>query len=330
MFQRFRKYRLSPEIRDNHADVALNARDFILPYFVVDGDARKEPVPSLKGVYRLSVDLLLQDVEETINMGIDKILLFGVPDTKDRTKEAVNAFKHNNLIERTVRLLKEKFPGLTVITDVCTCAYNNHGHCGVLNGLTVDNDKTLEVLAKIAESHARGGADIVAPSAMMDGQVQSIRKKLDARGYKQTKILSNSAKYASGLYSPFSDVTLNKPSFGDRKVYQIDFRTKLQGIEEIGADIEEGADLVMVQPANTYLDVIARARDKYEKAHIVGFQSSGEYMMIQNGAEHGYVELMPAMVESLTSIKRAGANYIVSYFAKKMAYHINGDPFYVI
>ncbi len=330
MYQRFRQFRLSPEIRDNHADVTLHARDLIYPYFVVDGDARKEPIPSIKGAFRFSIDILLQDIEETVNLGIDKILLYGVVDEKDKTKDAVNAFKHNNLVEKAVKLIKERFPALTVITDVCTCRYTNHGHCGVLNGLNVDNDKTLDVLAKIAESHARGGADIVAPSAMADGQVQAIRKKLDARGYKQVNILSFSAKYASELYKPFNDFVSSPPGFGDRKTYQVDYRTKLQGVEEIGADIKEGADWVMVKPAGSYLDVIARARDKYPKAHIVGYQVSGEYMMLINGADHGYVELKPALIESLTAIKRAGANNIITYYAKQMALHLNGDPFYVI
>ncbi|TLX71964.1 porphobilinogen synthase [Labilibacter sediminis] len=330
MFKRFRQFRLSPEIRDNHADVALHARDLIYPYYVVDGDARKEPVPSLKDVYRFSIDLLLQDLEETVSLGIDKILLFGVVEDKDKTKDAVSAFKHNNLVENTVKKIKEKYPDLTVITDVCTCGYTNHGHCGVLNGLTVDNDKTIEVLARIAESHARGGADIVAPSAMMDGQVQAIRRKLNTRGYKNTKILSYSAKYASVYYGSEKDATVPTPSFGDRKTYQIDYRTKLQGLEEIGADLDEGADWVMVKPAHTYLDVLARARDKYPKAHIAAYQVSGEYMMLVNAAEHGYLDLKPAMIEALMAIKRAGANTIITFYAKKMALHLNGDPFYVI
>lgn len=325
MFKRFRQFRLSPEIRDNHADVLLHSRDLIYPYYVVDGDARKEPISFLKDMYRFSVDLLLQDLEETVSLGIDKILLYGVLDDKDKTKDAINSFKHNNLVELAVKQIKNKFPDLKVITDVCTCGYTNHDHCGVLNGLMVDNDKTIEVLARIAESHARGGADMVAPSAMMDGQVQAIRKKLNARGYKDTKILSYSAKYASS-FSYLSKV----PSFGDRKTYQLDYRTKIQGLEEISVDLDEGADWVMVKPAHTYLDVLARARDKFPKAHISAYQVSGEYMMLVNGAEHGYLDLKSAMIETLTAIKRAGANTIITFCAKKMALYLNGDPFYVI
>ncbi len=330
MFKRFRQFRLSPEIRDNHADVSVHSRDFIYPYYVVSGDSRKESIPNLKDVYRFSSDLLLQDLEETISLGINKIILFGQADDKDKTKDGLGAFKHNNLIEQTLKKIKNQFPEITVITDVCTCAYTNHGHCGVLNGLTVDNDKSIEVLAKIAESHARAGADIVAPSARMDGQVQSIRQRLDARRFKNVQIASFAAKYSSSFYATLKDKTSHTISFGDRRNYWIDYRTKEQGLDHISTDIEEGSDWVFVQPAQSYLDIISRAKIKHPKTPIGAFQVFGEYAMLVNAAEQGIVDLKASMLESFTAIKRSGANYIISYYAKEMARYLNGDGYYVI
>ncbi|WP_282037075.1 porphobilinogen synthase [Saccharicrinis aurantiacus] len=330
MFKRFRSTRLSPEIRDNHADVDLQTRDLIYPYFLVSGEARKEAVPSIEGAFKFSLDLLLQDLEGTIASGIDKILLKGIVDDREKSKDARAAFKHNNLIELAVKKIKETYPSLIVITDVDLTPYTSHGQGGILRGLTVDNDKTIEILAKMAESHARAGADFVAPSAMMDGQVHAIKTHLKKRGYPDVKLMSFAAKYASNYYGPDRGIDGLNPAGREQKAYQVDYRTRLQGLDEVATDLDEGADWVGITPAQTYLDVIVRSRIKFSSAQIVGYQSSGEYMSIVNAANQNLLEQQPAMIESLTAIKRAGANYIVTYFAPEMAQYLNGDPYYVI
>ncbi len=330
MFKRFRKYRLSPEIRESYVDVHLHARDLIVPYFVVKGDGRKESDPRLKGVYQFSVDMLLEDLEETVGLGIDKILLYGLVEEQEKTKNGLYAFKHNSLVEQTIRKIKDRFPGLKVISDVCPSLYTTHGHCGVVSGLKVDNDKTLEVLMKIAESHARAGADYVSPSSMVDGQVHAIRTKLDKRGYSAVKIIAQSAVFASSFNKTFTEFTNSPVRFGDKRTYQVDYRTKNQAIDEIDADISEGADEIMIQPANTYLDIISRAKTKHRGVSFTGYQSAGEYMLLVTGAENGVVDLREAMIESLTAIRRAGANQIVTHYAKELARYLNGDSYYVI
>ncbi len=330
MFKRYRQFRLSPEIRESYADVKLHARDLIYPYFVVDGDGRKESIVKFKGVFRFSIDMLLEDLEETVGLGIDKILLYGIIEENDKTNNGLHAFKHNNIIEKSVKKIKSRFPQLTVITDVCPGIYTTHGHSGVVSGLKVDNDQSLEVLMKIAESHARAGVDYVSPSSMVDGQVQAIRTKLDKRGYSTVKILAQSAIYASNLYNPFIEFTNSPIRFGDKRSYQVDYRTKTQGIEEIDADVEEGANVIMIKPAGSYLDIITKARAKYKQLSIAGYQSSGEYMMLVNAAENDFFDLKSVMVESLTAIKRAGANLLVTHYAKELAGYLNGDSYYVI
>lgn len=313
--KRFRQYRTDAATRDRYADIHVLATDFIYPYFIVEGENEIQPIKTLKGISRFSIDQLLIDLEETIALGIERILLFGVitDDLKDEIGSA--GYNPDSLVCRAVRAIKASFPHLIVFTDVCLCEYTSHGHCGLLKGEIIDNDSTLPQLAKIALAHALAGADYVAPSAMMDGQIQALKAILDEHNL-TTKILAYSAKYSSNFYGPFRDAAGSAPSFGDRKTYQMDYRTFYQGINEIEADIEEGADWVMVKPAQAYLDIIQRARVAFPEIPIVAYQVSGEYALLKNGAEVGLINEEQGFLESLTAIKRAGANLIITYYAK--------------
>lgn len=313
--KRFRLYRTDAATRDLYADVKIDIKNFIYPYFVVDGENQRQPIPSLEGISRFSPDELLKDLKETAALGIDKILLFGVIENHLKDKSGSAAYLPDSLVCRAIRLIKKHYPNILVFTDVCLCEYTSHGHCGLLHGETVDNDSTLPLLAEMALVHARAGADFVAPSAMMDGQVQAIKDLLIKYG-QITRVLAYSAKYASTFYGPFRDAAGSAPSFGDRKSYQMDYRTKKQGLEEITADIEEGADWVMVKPALPYLDIVNQASTAYPDVPLVAYQVSGEYAMIKAAAKAGVFDEEKAFFESLTAIKRAGANYIISYYAK--------------
>jgi len=313
--KRFRPYRADAATRERYADVQIFTEDFIYPYFVVDGEKQIQPIASLKGISRFSPDELLKDLEETVALGIRKILLFGVIDKELKDKTGSAGYAPDSIVCRAIRLIKQHYPQLVVFTDVCLCEYTSHGHCGLLIGETVDNDSTLPLLAKMALVHAQAGADFVAPSAMMDGQVKAIRDLLQ-ENHQTAKVLAYSAKYASSFYGPFRDAAESAPSFGDRKSYQMDYRTKNQGLEEIAADVEEGADWIMVKPALVYLDIIQRASTAYPSIPLVAYQVSGEYAMLINAAEAGIVNEESAFIESLTAIKRAGANFIISYYAK--------------
>ncbi|MDR2042075.1 MAG: porphobilinogen synthase [Tannerella sp.] len=314
--KRFRPYRETQEIRDLYADVPqLIPGCFIYPYFVTEGCGLRQEIPSMPGVYRFSIDRLLPDVEELPALGIDKILLFGVVDEKEKDERGSAAYRADNVISRAVKAVKARFPGITAITDICLCEYTSHGHCGLLRDRDVDNDATLPLLAEMACRHAAAGADFVAPSAMMDGQVKAIRERLDQEKL-PAKILAYSAKYASAFYGPFRDAAASAPSFGDRKTYQMDFRTMRQGLEEIAADIEEGADWIMVKPALAYLDIVYRASKRFPAYPLVAYQVSGEYAMLKNGAAQGFFDETRIFLESLTAIRRAGADYIISYYAK--------------
>ena len=313
--KRFHQYRFDQKTRDKYAEVKVGAADFIYPYFVVEGEKQKQVINSLKEVYRFSIDQLLVDLEETVALGINKILLFGVIDEALKDNVGSNAYLPDNLISRAISQVKIKFPEIVVFTDVCLCGYTSHGHCGLITGKEIDNDSTLPLLAEMAYQHALAGADFVAPSAMMDGQVEAIKKRLKENNL-NTSVLAYSAKYSSGFYGPFRDAAGSSPSFGDRKTYQMDYRTINQAIEEVKADINEGAEWVMVKPAHTYLDIIQRVKTKFSDVPLVAYQVSGEYMMIKAAAEAGYLSEEPAMLEALSAIKRAGANYIISYYAK--------------
>ena len=316
--KRFRPYRLTPEIRDKYADVSINVKDFIYPYFVVEGNGVKDEISTMPGIYRFSIDTLVEDVKDIYALGIDKVLLFGVIDDNQKDECGSLAYAEDALVCRAVKAIKAAQPEVCVITDVCLCEYTSHGHCGLLCNHDVDNDSTLPLLAEMAYVHAKAGADFVAPSAMMDGQIEALDKRLREAGLRdKCKILAYSAKYASAFYGPFRDAADSAPSFGDRKTYQMDYRTHDQGLEEIAADIEEGADWTMVKPAMPYLDMIARGVERFPKTPMVAYQVSGEYSMLKAAAKLGYLDEQRVVFESLIAIKRAGAQYIISYYAKE-------------
>lgn len=315
--KRFRDFRKTQEIRDRYADVEpLRAADFIYPYFVTEGTGVQEAIPTMRDVYRFSVDRLLDDIADTLSLGIDKVLLFGVVPETEKDERGSAGYKPDNIISRAVRSIKARFPQVTVFTDVCLCEYTSHGHCGLLHDHDVENDTTLPLLAEMAYQHAVAGADFVAPSAMMDGQIEVIRQRLDKEGL-HTRIMGYSAKYASAYYGPFRDAAGSAPSFGDRRSYQMDYRTTDQGLEEIAADIAEGTDWIMVKPALAYLDIIYRAAQRFPDYPMVTYQVSGEYAMLLEGARLGLFDERRIFAESLVAMRRAGARYIISYYAKK-------------
>lgn len=317
--KRFRPYRKDQQTRDAYAEVSLKKEDLIYPYFIIEGEGKKKEVPSLEHVYHFTLDQLIQDMRECLDLGINKFLLFGVITYDLKTSDAQEAAKPDNLVSRAVSTLKQYFPEALIFTDVCLCGYTDHGHCGIIEKDKIKNDRTLPLLAEMALSHAQAGADYVAPSSMMDGQVKAIREHLDANGYTQTGIMGYSAKFASDFYGPFRDAGNSSPSFGDRKTYQMDYRVTDQALDEIRADIEEGADWTMVKPAHTYLDIIARAKTNSPEIPLAAYHVSGEYMMIKQGAKAGIFDEQLALREVLFSLKRAGADYIITYFAKQAA-----------
>mgnify|MGYP002853478226 CR=1 FL=1 len=322
--KRFRQYRLDAPTRDHYADVSVSVSDFIYPYFVVEGNNVKEEIASMPSIYRFSIDTLITDVKEIYALGINKLLLFGVIPDGQKDERGSQAYDPNSIVCRAVRAIKAAVPQMCVITDVCLCEYTNHGHCGLLCNHDVDNDTTLPLLAQMALVHAQAGADFVAPSAMMDGQIEALHNILITNNLRsKCKILAYSAKYASAFYGPFRDAAASAPSFGDRKTYQMDYRTHNQGLEEIAADIDEGADWTMVKPAMPYLDIIARGVEKFPNIPMVAYQVSGEYSMIKAAAKLGYLDEQRIVFESLIAIKRAGAKYIITYFAKQYAQQIN-------
>ena len=326
--KRFRQYRLTQAIRDQYADVEpIQAEDFIYPYFVQSGTGIKEEIRSMKGIYRFSIDELLNDIRDLLSLNINKVLLFGVIPQSEKDERGSAAYKPDNIVSEAVRAIKTEFgESLMVFTDVCLCEYTSHGHCGLLTPIRggtgksfdVDNDSTLPLLAEQAYQHALAGADFVAPSAMMDGQIEALRQKLDSDPRtRHVRIMAYSAKYASAYYGPFRDAAGSAPGFGDRKSYQMDYRTKNQGLEEIAADIEEGTDWIMVKPAMAYLDILYRASQQFPDYPLVAYQVSGEYSMLLNAALQGFFDEKRIFHESLTAIRRAGAKYIISYYAKQ-------------
>ena len=313
---RLRRLRGSAALRSLVRETRLSASDFIYPIFVTHGrDVRKEIDP-MPGIYQLSLDHLITEVGEVESLGIPAVLLFGIPEKKDA--EGTEAYETNGILQEAIRVIKQTTPDLMVIGDVCLCEYTDHGHCGVIKNETVDNDKTLELLAKMAVCQADAGVDIVAPSAMMDGQVGAIRAALDSNGYENLPIMAYSAKYASGFYGPFRVAADSTPQFGDRNGYQMDPANIQQAMREIEQDIEEGADIVMVKPALSYLDVIATAKKKFGYP-MAAYNVSGEYSMVKAAAENEWIDGQRITMEILTSIKRAGADMIISYHAKEMA-----------
>ena len=311
-----RRLRANENFRRMIRETRLSVDDFVHPLFVVPGKNVKKPIASMPGNFQLSVDQLVKEVKITRDLGIPAVLLFGIPEKKDEI--ATGAFARDGIVQRAVTALKDKVPDILVITDVCLCEYTSHGHCGMLRGTDVENDPTIEVLGETAVSHARAGADMVAPSAMMDGQVTAIREALDEADFDHIPIMAYSAKYASCFYGPFREAAESAPQFGDRKAYQMDPGNGDEAIREITLDVEEGADIIMVKPALPYLDIICRARQEFDLP-IAAYNVSGEFAMIKAAANLGWLDEERAMMESLLSIKRAGADIILTYFAREAA-----------
>ena len=311
-----RRLRKNENFRRMIRETKLSVDDLVYPLFVVPGKDVRKPINAMPGNFQMSVDHLVREVKKTRDLGIPAVLLFGIPDRKDEL--ASGAFARDGIIQQAIRRIKDRVPDILVITDVCLCEYTSHGHCGMIEKGDVDNDTTLEVLAETALSHAKAGADMVAPSAMMDGQIRAIREGLDEAGYETTPILAYAAKYASCFYGPFREAAESAPQFGDRKAYQMDPANADEAIREITLDVEEGADIIMVKPALPYLDIIRRAREEFDLP-IAAYNVSGEFAMIQAAAQLGWLDGERAMMEALTSIKRAGADIILTYFAQDAA-----------
>jgi len=306
--------RNTPALRELRRETRLSPADFIHPVFVVEDKSAAGPVSSMPGVFRLTVESLDREIESVISVGIRSVLVFGIPAQKAST--AAGAVGENNVVSRAVSRIMNLTDPLAVITDVCLCSYTDHGHCGVIRGEQVDNDATLELLGKMAVAHARAGADLVAPSGMMDGMVSAIRRALDEARCHDAGILSYAVKYASSFYGPFRDAAESTPAFGDRRSYQMDPGNALEALAEARLDIDEGADAIMVKPALPYLDVIRRVKDAFPEMPLAAYQVSGEYSMIKAAAANGWLDEQKVALESLTAIKRAGADMIITYFAK--------------
>jgi porphobilinogen synthase len=314
--ERPRRLRKSEAIRRLVRETRLSIGDFIAPLFVIHGKGQKKQIASMPGQYHLSVDYLVKEAQEIYNLGIPAVILFGIPKHKDA--KGSEAYASDGIIQLGVKAVKDKVPGLLVVTDVCLCEYTSHGHCGVIERESVANDPTLELLAKEAVSHVLAGADMVAPSDMMDGRIGAIRRALDSKGFAETPIMSYAAKYSSGFYGPFRDAAQSVPKFGDRRSYQMDPPNVREALREAALDIQEGADIIMVKPALAYLDVIWRVRQEFTKP-VAAFNVSGEYAMVKAADRMGWLEEERIMIEMLTAIKRAGADLILTYFAKDAA-----------
>jgi len=314
-----RRLRSSDAMRRLVREISLSVDDLVYPLFVREGEGLKEPIKSMAGCFHFSPDTVAAEAAEVASLRIPAVLLFGLPGKKDDIGS--EAWSETGVVQRTIREIKKAAPQLLVITDICLCAYTKHGHCGVIKDGKIDNDATCELLAKVALSHAQAGADVVAPSDMMDGRVKYIREALEENDFKDVAIMSYAAKYASAFYGPFRDAAESAPSFGDRKSYQMDSANSDQAMAEIALDIAEGADIVMVKPALAYLDIICRARQRFD-CPIAAYNVSGEYMMLNSAADAGLLDKQAAMMEMLTAIKRAGANIIITYFARDVAKRI--------
>ncbi len=318
--QRMRRLRSSESIRKLVRETQLQPSQFVLPYFVCPGEGVRKEIGSMPGNAQLSIDNLVREAEECKSLGLGGVILFGIPEEKDEL--ASGAYAEAGITQRAIRALKQNVPGLLVMTDVCNCEYTSHGHCGFVKNGDVDgrveNDVTLEWLAKTAVSHAAAGADIVAPSDMMDGRVNAIRSALDKAGYSNTPIVSYAVKYASVFYGPFREAAESAPQFGDRRSYQMDPANAREAMREIALDLEEGADMIMVKPAMAYLDIIRDARREFD-VPLGAYQVSGEFSMIMAAAEKGWLDLDRTILESLTGIRRAGADFVLTYFAKRAA-----------
>lgn len=319
-FRRFRRLRSNPILRDMMRETTISKNDLIYPLFVVPGENIKNPISSMPGVFQMSVDNIVNECKDLVDLGLPAVILFGIPEHKDETGS--EAYSDVGIIPQAIRAIKKEIKNLVVITDVCLCEYTSHGHCGLLKGEEILNDETLDYLAKMALSHARAGADMIAPSDMMDGRILAIRDALDSNGFINLPIMSYAAKYASGYYGPFREAAQSAPAFGDRKSHQMDIANSDEAILEVEQDILEGADVVMVKPAGAYLDVLYRVKQEFGMP-TAAYQVSGEYAMIKAAGQLGWLDEERIMLESVTAIKRAGADMILTYFAKDIAKYID-------
>jgi len=315
-----RRLRRSPALRNLVRETQLSAYDFVLPLFVSEKLARRQPIESMPGVFQLCLKEIVDDAQRAQDLGLQAVLLFGIPEKKD--EQASRAYAENGVVQKALQAIKAKCPGLVAITDVCLCGYMSHGHCGVTrvdgDHFHVLNDETVELLVKTALSHAAAGADLVAPSDMMDGRIGAIRDALDAGGFDQTGIMSYAAKFASAFYGPFREAAESPPQFGDRRSYQLDYANADEALREVALDIDEGADIVMVKPALPYIDILWRVHERFEKP-TAAYHVSGEYAMLKAAAEKGIVEERVAVIEIMTALRRAGADIIITYWARELA-----------
>ncbi|HEU4965082.1 MAG TPA: porphobilinogen synthase [Bacilli bacterium] len=318
-FQRHRRLRRSAGVRAMVRENRVTVEDMMYPLFAVEGENVKHEIPSMPGVYHFSLDRLEAEVDEVVALGIPSIILFGVPDHKDECSS--QAYAENGIVQRAIRQVKAKHPDLVVVTDVCLCQYNPAGHCGIVEGDQILNDASLELIAKTALSHAQAGADIVAPSDMMDGRIAAIRHILDEHGYTDIPIMSYAVKYASAYYGPFREAAHSAPAFGDRKTYQMDPANGREAMREAESDVLEGADFLMVKPALSYMDILRQLRDRFELP-LVAYNVSGEYAMVKAAAQNGWVDEKAIVMEQMVAFKRAGADVIMTYFAKDVARYL--------
>ena len=317
--KRLRRLRYNPTVRDMVRETIITKNDLIYPLFVVPGSKIKKEIRSMPGVFQMSIDVVVDECKEVEKLGIPAVILFGIPENKDEVGSG--AYDANGIIQKAVRAIKKGTKQLVVITDVCLCEYTSHGHCGVLDGERILNDETVDLLVKESLSHAEAGADIIAPSDMMDGRVGAIRRALDDEGFTEIPILSYAVKYASGYYGPFRDAAESAPAFGDRRSHQMDIANGNEAMREAESDIEEGADIIMVKPAGAYLDIIWRVKEKFNMP-TAAYQVSGEYAMIKAAGKMNWIDEERVMMESLTAIKRAGADMILTYFAKDVVKYL--------
>lgn len=319
-FQRHRRLRSSESMRALIRETHVRTDDLIYPIFFVEGEGIKKEVPSMPGVYHVSLDYLEEEMQELVDLNIRSVMVFGVPDYKDDIGSS--AYDHNGIVQKAIKKIKASFPELTVIADTCLCQYTDHGHCGIIENGEVMNDESLSALANTAVSQAKAGADIIAPSNMMDGFVAAIREGLDEAGFANVPIMSYSVKYSSAYYGPFRDAAHSSPQFGDRKTYQMDPANRLEALREAESDIAEGADFLMVKPALAYLDVLRELKDRYPLP-LVAYNVSGEYSMIKAAAQNGWIDEESIVMETLTGMKRAGADLIITYHAKDVSRWLN-------
>lgn len=315
-FKRHRRLRKSDTMRRMVRENSLSKNDLIYPIFVVEGEGKKQEVPSMPGVFQWSLDRLNEELSEVENLGIPSVLLFGVPDHKDEV--GTEAYQESGIVQKAIKLIKNHYPSLIVIADTCLCEFTDHGHCGVIHNGDVVNDESLQLLAKTAVSQAEAGADMIAPSNMMDGFVAAIRSALDEAGFENLPIMSYAVKYASAFYGPFRDAAGSAPAFGDRKTYQMDSANRMEAIREAESDVEEGADFLMVKPAMAYLDIVRDLKERFSLP-LVAYNVSGEYSMIKAASQNGWINEKHVVMETLVNMKRAGADIIMTYFAKDVA-----------